>query len=135
MKNLVSQSCVVVLALDRCLAHYLSLLLSSDACVVVVPRSEQELYRVLLATRVDLVIVVALRHISLDDMLYRWVEVLLAASVDIFVVMHHHSVHHTLRLLSCGVRQCMTLSISPHRLRSKVYDHLATNILGIGTIS
>lgn len=135
MKNLVSQSCVVVLALDRGLALYLTSLIGCNGCVVVAPRSEHELYRVLLTARVDLVIVVALSPISLDDMLYSWVEVLLAASVDIFVVMRHHSVHHTLRLLSVGVRQCMTLSISPERLRSKVYEHLATNILGMGTIS
>lgn len=135
MKNIVLQSCVVVLALDHKMALYIASCIECDGCVVVLPRSESELYRVLLSTRVDLVIVVSTRRIRLDDMLYRWVDALHSAGADIFVAMRHHSVHHTLRLLSSGVRQCLTLPIAPRRLRSKVYEHLGINLHGCGTIS
>jgi len=135
MKNIVSQSCVVVLALDRALGLYVASAIECDGCVVVLPHSERELYRVLLSTRVDLVIVVSTRRIRLDDMLYQWVDALLSAGASLFVVMHHRSVHHTLRLLSAGVRQCLTLPIAPRRLRSKVYEHLGINLHSSGVIS
>lgn len=135
MKNLVLQSCVVVLALDRTLGLSIASVIECDGCVVIMPRSERELYRVLLSARVDLVILVSTRRITLDDMLYRWVDALLSAGASLFVVMHHHSVHHTLRLLSAGVRQCMTLPIAPRRLRSKVYEHLGINLHSSGVIS
>ncbi len=131
MKNIVSQSCVVVLALDRALGLYVASAIECDG----LPHSERELYRVLLSTRVDLVIVVSTRRIMLDDMLYRWVDALHSAGASLFVVMHHHSVHHTLRLLSAGVRQCLTLPIAPRRLRSKVYEHLGINLHSSGVIS
>lgn len=135
MKNIVSQSCVVVLALDRALGLYVASAIECDGCVVVLPHSERELYRVLLSTRVDLVIVVSTRRIRLDDILYQWVDALTTAGAALFVVMHHRSVHHTLRLLSAGVRQCMTLPIAPRRLRSKVYEHLGINLHSSGVIS
>lgn len=135
MRKIVFRRCVVVLARDIEMSLYISSCIECSGCTVLHPRSEQELYGVLLTTHIDLVIVVASHPITLGETLYRWVDSLRSAGVDIFVVMQQHSVRHTIRLLGAGVRQCLTLPIAPQRLRSKVHKHLGIDSDSYGRIS
>ena len=135
MRRKHQQYSVAVMTRDDDVRLFIATSIESPCCTVLYPSCDEELIHLHLFAPIDLIIIAHTEPLHLDDMLYRQVEVLRAMKIDIFVLMGHHSVHHTLRLLTEGVRQCMTFPITSARLSMKVYGHLAQKVPFRGIVS
>lgn len=135
MSNLQQRYRIAILGSSEYIVRAITTALRSELYSVLAFESAEELLDVAAFHHLSLVIIAVDNYSPTDNTLYRTVERLRRAGVEIFVITHHHSVRHTLHLLGAGVRQCMTFPIAVERLRRKVLEHLATKPIYMEPVS
>lgn len=135
MSNMQQRYRVAILGSSLHIARAIAARLQSEPYTVLVFDNADELLDVAAFHHLSLVLIAVDNYSTTDNALYRTVERLRRADVEIFVITHHHSVRHTLHLLGAGVRQCMTFPIAVERLRRKIIEHLATKPIYMEPVS